>query len=231
MSDDAPKLRVQAATKDEEIIRASADDVRAKFEYGHYYDWAEPAMDEQWNAFFKPFLERFPFDFTDTLELAPGHGRNTNKLKDFARHLYLVDYNKTCIDKCRERFGKSIGRCEFTYIINDGVSLQGIEDRSISFIYTWDAMVHFDKLLVRQYMKEFFRVLKPDAYGFVHHSNYGALATNPESPIDKNPAWRSTMSAALFRDYARELGGQVAAQRIIDWGEKDLDCISVIRKI
>ena len=33
-------------------------------------------------------------------------------------------------------------------------------------------MVHFDSDVVRAYLKEFRRILKPGGHGFCHHSNY-----------------------------------------------------------
>lgn len=37
-------------------------------------------------------------DFTHVLELAPGHGRNTEFLRRKARSIHLVDVNSTCIE-------------------------------------------------------------------------------------------------------------------------------------
>jgi hypothetical protein len=48
-----------------------------------------------------------------------------------------------------------------------------IASDSITLVYTWDSMVHFDKLIVQDYLAEIKRVLKAGSSAFLHHSNYG----------------------------------------------------------
>jgi hypothetical protein len=93
-------------------------------------------------------------------------------------------------------------------------------------------MVHFDKLVVRDYVAEIARILKPGGSAFLHHSNYGSVA--PDSDWASNPGTRSDMSAALMRDYATAAGLEVVRQelqgRAQGWGMDDLDCASILRK-
>lgn len=93
------------------------------------------------------------------LELAPGWGRNTARLVNHSKEIHLVDLNQSCIDRCKARFGDYTGPCKLHYYVNDGYSLPEIKDESISFIYSFDSMVHFDRLVVKEYFKEFSRVL------------------------------------------------------------------------
>ena len=75
------------------------------------------------------------------------------------------------------------------------------------------------------------RILRPGGFGFCHHSNFGTLAVDKESNWLKNPAWRSTMTAELFRDYCREVGLVVETQKLTPWFNIiNLDCISTFRK-
>lgn len=220
------------ALTEEEIIRFSAEDVRRKWEATSYYDRAEKTIDHQLSTYILPLINKKKYDFSRTLELAPGHGRNTNILKKMAKEIHLVDANKTCINYCKERFKNYRGPCRFFYYVNDGYSLSQIAAGIMTFIYSWDSMVHFEKSLMRAYLKEFHRVLKPSGYGLVHHSNYGSLSEKADIKIQNNPHWRSNMSAKLFIKYCSDIGLQIEEQRIIQWGTvKDLDCISVFRKV
>jgi hypothetical protein len=93
-------------------------------------------------------------------------------------------------------------------------------------------MVHFDKLIVRDYVHDIARVLKTGGSAFLHHSNYGAVS--PDSDWASNPGTRSDMSAELMRVYAAESGLQVVSQHIQGraegWGTDELDCVSILRK-
>jgi hypothetical protein len=188
-----------------------------------YFALAEPAMDDQWNEHIYPNIK--DFDLSICLELAPGHGRNTNKLRHYAKEIHLVDVNKSCIDACRQRFGEKDKNCSFFYYVNDGHTLKEVSDNSIQFIYSWDAVVHFDKLVVKDYVNEFFRIMGPSSYGFIHHSNYGNIA--PGNQWMENPGWRSNMTAELFVEYCNQVGLHILKQQIIN---NDLDCISIFSK-
>jgi ubiquinone/menaquinone biosynthesis C-methylase UbiE len=212
-----------------EIARLSAEDVKTRFSDSPYYDNVESAIDHQWPNIIYPLIK--DCDFSRVLELAPGHGRNTRKLMTVAQEIVLVDANKTCIDYCKQRFKDADGSCRLSYYVNDGASLEQTADDTISFIYSWDSMVHFDSYLMRRYLAEFQRVLKPGGYGFVHHSNYGNLIDNANYSVHVNPHGRSNMTKERFAQYCGHLGLEVSQQKIIDWGVKNLDCLSVFKKL
>ena len=193
-----------------------------------YFKDAEPHMDQQWDELIWPTIK--DFDFTATLELAPGGGRNSAKLIPLSESIHLVDVNQYCIDLCKERFADYPGETKIHYHVNDGTSLEMIDSQSISAIYTWDSAVHMDKLVVKEYFKEFSRILKPGGRAFVHHSNYGSISDNVE--FKKNPHWRTNMSAELAKAFAAEAGVTIVSQQIIPWGgdTEDLDCITVLEK-
>jgi SAM-dependent methyltransferase len=197
---------------------------------GGYYDAAEKDMDWQWDNLIYPEIK--DFDFTNVLELAPGHGRNTNKLRKLSKEITLVDVNETCINACKSRFGLQVEGCKFNYYVNDGCHLKVVPDNSITTIYSFDSMVHFDKTIVREYMKEFKRILAPNGKGFLHHSNYGSI--KPNSDWAKNPGNRSDVSAELFKTYAEEFGLKVANQKLHGLSEgrgiEGLDCVSIIQQ-
>ncbi len=196
---------------------------------GYFID-AEPYMAVQWNQIIYPLIKDINMDVT--LDLACGHGRNTEYLRQHAKVLHLVDVNASCIDACRERFGDNKNGTTFFYHVTDGNSLRMIADETIGFVYSWDSMVHFDKLVVRDYVKEIARVLKSGGTAFLHHSNYGETA--PDSDWAHNVGTRSDMSGALMRDYAAENNLKIVKQAIQGrkegWGQDGLDCVSLLQK-
>lgn len=197
---------------------------------GGYYASAEPFMESQWERTIWPIISGS--DFTSVLELAPGHGRNTEKLRRIAKSITLVDVNRNCIEACRKRFGQAMESCSFHYFVNNGRSLSMVADESISFVYTFDSMVHFDKSVVREYVQEIARILQPGGKAFLHHSNYGSIA--PNSDWAHNPGNRSDMSAEIMRQYAQEQGLEIAFQRLSGtqdgWGIDDLDVLTLLRR-
>jgi len=193
-----------------------------------YFKNAEPHLERQWEELIWPVIR--DFDFSVTLELAPGGGRNSAKLIPLSREIHLVDVNQYCIETCKERFADYEGPCRIHYHVNDGTSLAAIAADSITTVYTWDSAVHMDKLVIRDYLVEFARVMRSGGQVFLHHSDYGRISDSIE--FKKNPHWRSNMSAVLCVDYCAAAGLEVVSQQIIGWGgdTEDLDCISVIRK-
>jgi Methyltransferase domain len=196
---------------------------------GYFVD-AEAMMSWQWDQIIFPLISSL--DFSITLDLACGHGRNSEFLRRLTKELHLVDINQSCIDACRDRFGSFKDGTRFHYHVTDGNHLGMIARDSVSLVYTWDSMVHFDKLIVRDYVGEIRRVLKPGGCAFLHHSNYGEKA--PDSDWARNSGTRSDMSARLMREYASASGLVVMRQEIQGraqgWGEDELDCVSILRK-
>jgi SAM-dependent methyltransferase len=197
---------------------------------GNYFSDAEKYMAWQWDNIIYPIVK--DADFSEVLEIAPGHGRNTHYLSQLSRKIHLVDVNESCVAACRKRFGTKHNNCEFVYHITDGNSLGGIENDSITFVYTFDSMVHFDKIVVADYVKEIARILKPNGTAFLHHSNFGAF--QPDSDWAHNTVTRSDMSAELMREYAAVAGLLVDYQRLSGradgWGTDELDCFTVLRQ-
>ncbi|QSQ17097.1 class I SAM-dependent methyltransferase [Myxococcus landrumensis] len=189
-----------------------------------YYEEVERFMPDAWKSLIWPIIGAC--DFSSTLDLAAGHGRNTEFLLPLARGLHVVDINKENIDFCRRRFK---GRdAHVRYVVNNGSSLSALRNDSVTLVYCFDAMVHFDSDVVRNYLREFFRILEPGSHAFIHHSNYTG---NPCGKWMDNPNIRNFMSKELFAHYAHKEGLTVSLQKEIEWGgHSDLDCLSLLRK-
>ena len=215
-------------TPDEARKARNVAENRVSWSDSDYYDLAEEAMEMQWGHI-APILRGH--DLENVLELAPGHGRNTERLKEICGELHLVDLNESCIEHCRRRFADHTGDCRISYYVNDGSSLSMLADGSITFVYSFDSMVHFDRLVVREYVREFARVMRPGAHGLVHYSNYGAKCADPDSTWLENPHARSTMSRELFESYCADAGLEIVGHRLVDWEEvEELDCLTLFRK-
>lgn len=196
---------------------------------GYFID-AEPYMEFQWNNIIWPVIK--DLDFTSVLDLACGHGRNSEYLRKYTKDLHLVDINKSCIDACFDRFDKIKDDTKIHYHVTSGNNLNMIDSNTITLIYSWDSMVHFDKLIVFDYLLEIKRVLKTGGSAFLHHSNLGEK--NPDSNWANNSGTRSDMSGLIMKKYAEDIGLDLVFQKIQGlaegWGEEALDCVSVIRK-
>jgi len=195
---------------------------------GNYYRDAEPYMRMQWDGVIWPIIQ----NLQHVLELAPGHGRNTEFLRRLATSITLVDVNSNCIDACRERFGDRVEGCQFRYFVTAGDSLAMVDSESQTLVYSFDSMVHFDSSVVKAYVHEIARVLRPGGSAFLHHSNYGTVA--PNSDWAHNPGNRSDMTAERMRAFASEAGLEVTFQRLSGladgWGLEELDAFSVLRR-
>jgi len=200
----------------------------AHFLGGYYFRDAEKKIAREWADHIEPRLQ--DVDLSVVLDFAAGYGRNSQYLLPLVGNaLHIVDANRVCIEHCRKRFAGKEAGTQIFYHVNNGTDLQDIASESITFLYTWDSMVHFDRSLTSGYLREFARVLAPGGKGLIHHSNYGSAA--PSRFWLVNPHRRSDVSANWFAEACREVGLEVDRQDVIDWyGHPRLDCISMIRK-
>ncbi|MBC7771360.1 MAG: class I SAM-dependent methyltransferase [Pyrinomonadaceae bacterium] len=163
------------------------------------------------------------------LEIAPGHGRCTQFLRQHAERLTIVDLVPECIAVCKGRFAADTN---ITYGVNDGKTLPMVEDGSVDFAFTWDSLVHAERTSLESYVKELARVLGPRGSAFIHHSNVGAYwsALGPECTVDRVQGRAITMSAEAMRQACEASGLACFTQELISWGSSPIrtDCISVI---
>jgi hypothetical protein len=166
------------------------------------------------------------------LEIAPGFGRWTQFLRHYCGRLILVDLAEQCIEACRRRFHDCTG---ISYHINDGKSLEMVPDDSISFVFSFDSLVHADAEVIEAYLNQLANKLTRNGVGFIHHSNLGSYRTGTPAALPselKNLHWRSeNVSARIFEEYCERAGLQCIAQEVINWGGDILnDCFSVFTK-
>jgi 2-polyprenyl-3-methyl-5-hydroxy-6-metoxy-1,4-benzoquinol methylase len=178
------------------------------------------------------------------LEIAPGFGRWTQFLKDLCDQLVVVDLAERCIEHCRERFAEDT---HIEYHVNDGRSLDMVEDGSLDLAFSFDSLVHVEADVLDGYAHQLARKLKPDGVGFLHHSNIGQyralVALARRAPASALPrlvasgaaidllAWRAeSVTAESFAERAGAAGLACVAQEKINWeaGYYLIDAISLI---
>ena len=190
-----------------------------------YHGAASRDMNAHWSVFVQPVLDRHPINFTRSIDFACGYGRNTDKLLELADHVTMIDVNQENIEHCQKKYAgnprTSITEC-------NGYDLRNVASETCTFFYTFDSMVHFPPEIVKSYLPEFYRVMSPSGYAFIHHSNY--TQAGPKKDFRQNPHWRNYMSAEIFADLARAAGFTVIEQTFHDWGVPNLDCISLLKK-
>jgi ubiquinone/menaquinone biosynthesis C-methylase UbiE len=186
-----------------------------------FFRVAEGPMDDLWNDLIFPFIRHC--DFSAVVDLAAGQGRNTRILASKAERVLVLDIQAGNVEICRRRFAENSNvECS----VNNGYDLRPAEDGAFTLVYCFDAMVHFEKEVVRSYLRDTARVLKPGGRGFFHHSNYTG-----GHDWQKNPHSRNFMSRELFASYAQAEGLRVVGQQVFDWGHvPDLDCLSLVEK-
>jgi hypothetical protein len=224
---------------DENLANWSAD-----WDWSHQGDeWSSwwggtPAL---WNGALLPRIHAFVPTGT-ILEIAPGYGRWTQYLKDMADRLVIVDLTERCIEGCRQRFADATN---IEYHVNDGRSLDMVEDGSVDFAYSFDSLVHAEADVLKAYLEQLARKLSADGVGFIHHSNIGAYggltklarkapgrAVGPlvrRGALINMPAWRAeSMTADLFAQFCDEAGLACIAQERINWehGRYMIDTLS-----
>lgn len=217
------------------------------------YDWSRAGEEwsegwggshAQWFGVILPRISRF-LPAGSILEIAPGHGRWTSFLREHCDRLSIVDLDAACIEACRERFA---GDDRIAYHVNDGRSLDMIDDDSVDFAFSFDSLVHADAEVLAQYLRELQRTLTSDGVGFIHHSNAGRYRryfelanTIPRGRVRERlyglrlldrPRWRALdMTAERFRGSCEGAGLQCISQEIVNWTTRRLiDCFSVITR-
>ena len=160
----------------------------------------------------------------NVIELACGRGRHVPHYLQKAGKVTLVDILEENISACKKRF---VDEKNISYYCNNGYNLAELETGKYTSLFCYDAMVHFEMLDIYEYLKDIYRVLIPGGKVLIHHSNN---TSDYKASFANAPNGRSFMSKDIFAYLAYRAGFEILEQEIIDWGIKNLDCISLIQK-
>jgi SAM-dependent methyltransferase len=179
----------------------------ANYRMWQYHNWQEhewsPSI--QWEQdTFSYFVGKYVKKFDTVLEIAPGNGRWTHYLLQIANELIAVDLIDKAIEMCKERFA---GADNLFLYKNDGRTLPMVRSNCIDFVWSHDSFVHMSPDIVRDYIKEFSRVMKKGAIAIIHHG-----VSNDKT------GWRSTLTQEMFDSFLTEFG-LTKIETVYTWGD------------
>ena len=217
-------------------------------EEGHEWSRAWGGADMQWYGTILPRLHRY-VPASTILEIAPGFGRWTGFLKDMCEWLILVDLSERCIEACQRKF-RSYGHIE--YHVNDGSSLDMVQDESVDLVFSFDSLVHVERDVMESYVDQIAKKLSSDGVAFIHHSNIGQYSRyygfwkgrflpgrfvkwlKDRNIVEPYDHWRAfSMTGKLMEKMIEKAGLFCISQEYINWGTKPshlIDCITVFSK-
>ena len=206
--------------------------------WNNYYQAAESNAKKDFERYLLPMLKEHNLGpFASVLDFACGQGRIASFMIEWTKQLTCCDVNPGAIEVCRERFSSTKRASDFHFVTNGASDLGELnplpfEDARFDFIYSWDAMVHFDYKWLDFYLWDFYRVLKKGGHVLIHHSNYGNIASSKKrsNNFRDNPGWRTLVTKEDICFIAQKHGFQVYNQTVIDWTLTDLDCITLLKK-
>ena len=156
------------------------------------------------------------------LEIGPGFGRWTRKLIEMSSRVIVVDVAEKCIEHCKEIFGDN-DNVEFH--VNDGRSLEFVDDNTVDYIWSFDVFVHIEPTDVEAYVQEFQRILRNDGVAVIHHGIIGKTIFE----------WRSSLTLQAFTEILKKHNFELVRQ-FSSWGDENQfsvsasDVVSIFRK-
>lgn len=168
-------------------------------------------------------------DLTNVVELACGHGRHAAQIVNRAGRITVIDINKENIDVCRKRFSQN---SNVFYSVNNGVDLREIKTETVTALFCYDAMVHFEASDVIAYLSEIARIMRPGGRALLHYSNCEDF---PEGTYEDEPHWRNFFSEKLMRHFANRAGFRLIDTQITPWPptavtQPRIDAVTLLEK-
>jgi ubiquinone/menaquinone biosynthesis C-methylase UbiE len=117
--------------------------------------------EEDYERLVVPFLSRYGFspEGQTMLELGCGAGRMTHSFATHFRRVIALDVSAEMLQRGQQMLQ---GMENVAWKHANGVDLSGVADESVDFAFSYLVLQHLpDERLVRTYVKEMFRVLRP----------------------------------------------------------------------
>jgi SAM-dependent methyltransferase len=186
-------------------------------EWSDLAEYCRQPYDEWKQSLIDTFVEHLMPIGSVTVEIAPGYGRWTEHLLPRAGRLDIVDINQNCLDACVRRFP---GRDALVPHLSSGSGLGFIADESVDFVWSFDSFVHMEPTVVRDYVREIARVLRPAGRAVIHHADVRALARRVHPLLSRlgriGRVAMSTAGQGRLRDDGNR--SAVAASDVAEWG-------------
>jgi SAM-dependent methyltransferase len=206
--------------------------------YYDNYDWRYTGeqwasrwggTDVQWYGTILPRIHLF-LPAPTILEIGCGHGRLSRFLEPYCDRLVLVDITESCVNGCAKFFKAN---SKVACVLGDGISLGGVEDANVDFIFSFFSLVHADEATMRCYLFEIAKKMSGNGVAFIHHSNAGAcLSGDPREETLLHNYRDAGVSSGQIAECAEEVGLACRGQELFGWDTDQLltDCFSVLAK-
>ena len=210
-------------------LSKSVEEVAKYWHQDPYYDRAEQAdwLGAFWNTgnHLRPFRRMFAeLNLRSVLELACGHGRHAAQIYQSVPALVLMDVVAENVAYCKQRFAAA---SNVVVVQNDGATFKPVPDNSLSAIFCYDAMVHFEFDVALSYVRDASRVLESGGRALFHHSILDAF---PGRDHRLNPGGRNFMNHAAFKHVANRSGFDVLESVVMDWDAPHTDALTLLQK-
>jgi ubiquinone/menaquinone biosynthesis C-methylase UbiE len=219
--------------------------------WNNVYDWSRYQGDEwsarwggadmQWYWSIYPRIRQH-LPAATILEIGAGQGRWSERLRPHCDLLIVSDISERCIHACKQRLGSE----GVLYRVSNGRELNGVDDASVDFCFSFESLVLAERDVLHDYLKELRRVLRPEGTAFWHHSNIGEyplyfrlkdwVPKKLRRPLkrlgmlDYDEMRAKSVTAAWLEQQATAEGLSVLSQELVPWGGKRLiDCFSVLK--
>lgn len=129
-------------------------------------NWGDPERDQVLQYVRDHFLRPYISPQAVIAEIGPGGGRWTRYMLE-AKKIYAVDYHQELLDELRSNFD----RPNIEYIRNSGTDFPGVPNNAVDLIFTFGTFVHLELDVIKSYLVNMKRLLKPFATAVVHYSD------------------------------------------------------------
>lgn len=194
--------------------------------YGEGWSDNFGGSEAQWFNIIKPRIRKY-IPCKKILEIACGWGRWTRFLMNESSEYIGFDFSKAAIESCSNRYIFDILNKKVRFYLNDGKSLEQIEDDSVDFIFSFDSLVHVNMDAIEGYLNEIKRVLSNNGRAFIHHSNMMDYNELKENPHGRSPY----VNSESVKTATNKIGLNIICQEKISWQSELLnDCFTLIGK-
>jgi len=195
------------------------------------HEWSEPwgTPDDQWaSTIFPRIFSLLPT--SSILEVASGCGRWTPYLLNNSDRYTGIDIIESLVLHCRRVFGAL--RSHPVFLLGDGFYFNGVQDRSISLVFSFDSLVHAELDCLTSYAGEIYRVLEPGGHAFIHHSNLEEYMKDGTITVAASTGMRAQSVSAESASNAFSAAGLIClTHEKIQWlSDHYTDCFSLLRK-
>ncbi len=202
-------LSTKKLSEGKELVDLPSHSVEAnKKLWNDYYDWSDSGdewtrevqkyrgidPDEWKNELVNDMMLKYIKNDSTVLEIGPGGGRWTSLLQKISKNLILADISPKCLEICKERFA-NVDHIKYHLIEKD---LSFIENSSIDYVWSYDVFVHINPSIIKKYIEDIQRILKPNGIVIIHHSGKYVDYNNPKE------GWRAFFGKNEFLNLVTE---------------------------